>query len=314
MRKYLLLAAVAALAFSAVPAVAAAPFPDEVNLPDGLFPEGVAIGRGTTFYVGSLADGSIFKGDLRTGEGEFITDPAGPFATVGIEIDRRERIWVAGGLSGGGRVYDGRTGELLESYTFTGPFESFINDVVVTRDAAYFTDSGTAIDPDPGSFQFAGEPRLFVVPLGPGWSLPGQTAVTELDVDVPDLGFPNLNGIETSRRVGKLIVGHTNSGTLYEVDPDDGDAAAINIGTGLFGIDGLVRSANTLYVVENALGQISAVELASDGVSGSVAGVLPVPGAETPTTAGIFGNALYVVDAKFVSGTGPYTMFRIDLE
>ena len=116
-------------------------FPDRIDLPAGFFPEGIDVGAGSTFYIGSLADGSVYKGDLRTGEGTVVVGPTGPFTTIGIEVDNRERIWVAGGPSGTGRVYDGNTGELLASYTFTGPFQSFINDVVVSGEAAYFTDS-----------------------------------------------------------------------------------------------------------------------------------------------------------------------------
>jgi sugar lactone lactonase YvrE len=295
-------------------------FPDEIKLPEGFFPEGIAIGRGKNFYVGSLADGSIYKGDLRTGEGAVLTAPAGPFTTVGIEVDNKERIWVAGGPSGTGRVYDGNSGELLATYNFTDPFASFINDVVVTNDAAYFTDSGTANDPDPAVFRFAGEPRLFVVPLGKGKALPDPSdplsveileVVGEQDLD---LGFPNLNGIETTPGGANLVVGHTLAEALFTVDPVTGDATEIDIGdVPLLGNDGLIRRGTTIYVVENAIAQVSAVKIAPDGSSGTVTAVYPVEGAETPTTAGLFGNALYAVDARFGSMTGPYKAFRVEL-
>lgn len=313
MRKIVLLLSVLFLVLSAVPAGAAGPFPDEIDLPDGIFPEGIAVGKGSTFYVGSLTDGSIYKGDLRTGEGAFLTEPSGPFTTVGIEVDNQERIWVAGGPSGTGRVYDGRTGDLLASYAFTDPFGSFVNDVVVTKDAAYFTDSGTALDPDPAEFRFAGEPRLFVVPLSAGKSLPDPTAVTTLPVTVPDLGFPNLNGIETTPGDNRLVVGHTLGQVLFAVDPSTGQAAQIDIGVPLIGNDGLIRRGTTIYVVENAIGQISAVKIAPNGSTGTVTNVYQVTGAETPTTAGLFGNALYAVDARFGSMAGPYQAFRVEL-
>lgn len=312
MRKMLTLVAVFVMMLSVVPSAAARQFPDRFDLPDGYFPEGIAIGAGSSFYVGSLADGSVFKGDLRTGDGAVLVDPFGPFTTVGIEVDGKERIWVAGGPSGTGRVYDGNTGALLALYPFTGPFESFINDVVVTADAAYFTDSGTT-NFDPNAFSFAGETRLFVVPLGSGQSLPDPSAVTELDLDVPDIAFPNLNGIETLPGGTGLIVGHTLGQVLFAVDAGTGDASVIDVGVPLVGNDGIIRRGTTVYVVENALGQITAVKVAPDGSSGTVTGVFPVVGAETPTTAGLFGNALYAVDARFDSGTGPYSVFRVPL-
>ena len=65
--------------------------------------------------------------------------------------------------------------------------------------------------------------------------------------------------------------------------------------------------------VDHAIGQISAVKVAPDGSTGIVADVYQVTGAETPTTAGLFGNALYTVDARFGSMTGPYKAFRVEL-
>jgi sugar lactone lactonase YvrE len=292
---------------------AAPPFPGTIDLPTGFFPEGIAIGRGTTFYVGSLADGTIYRGDLRTGTGEVITGPVGPFSTVGIEVDAFNRVWVAGGITGTGRVYDGTTGALLASYTFTAPFESFVNDVVVTRTAAYFTDSGTANDPDPAANRPAGEPRLFVVPLGAGKNLPPQSAVRTLATNLPDIDFPNLNGIETTPDGRHLVVGHTTGGMLFRVDPHTGQGNPIDIGTPLPANDGIVRRGTTYYVVQNALAQVSAVRLHPRAEQGMVTRVYPVPGAETPTTAALFGASLYTVDARFGSGTGPYRVYRIAL-
>lgn len=289
-------------------------FPAPIDLPDGFFPEGIAVGKGSTFYVGSLADGSIYKGDLRTGQGAVLTAPTGSFTTVGLEVDNQERIWVAGGPSGTGRVYDGVTGELLAAYTLTNPLESFLNDVVVTNNAAYFTDSGTQNDPDPSMFRFAGEPRLFVVPLGEDKSLPDQSAVWTLATDLPDIDFPNINGIETTPGEAALVVGHTSAQSLFTVDPATGHGEMIDIGgIPLMGNDGIIRRGNTIYVVENAASQVSAVKIAPDGSAGEVTAVYPVAGAETPTTAGLFGNALYVADARFVSMAGPYQIFRVEL-
>ena len=70
MRRFVLLpAALALLALVAAPAAAA--FPTQINLPDGFQPEGIAIGRGSTFYSGSLAGAGIFRGDLRSSNGGY---------------------------------------------------------------------------------------------------------------------------------------------------------------------------------------------------------------------------------------------------
>ncbi|MEV4899566.1 hypothetical protein AB0K48_60640, partial [Nonomuraea sp. NPDC055795] len=51
------------------PAAAAADreLPETIPLPNGFRPEGIAIGSGPLAYFGSLANGSIYRANLRTG-------------------------------------------------------------------------------------------------------------------------------------------------------------------------------------------------------------------------------------------------------
>src|SRR4029453_13556670 len=53
------------------------PAPETVDLPVGFRPEGVASGPGTTYYAGSMANGSIVTGDLRKGT-QSVLLPASP--------------------------------------------------------------------------------------------------------------------------------------------------------------------------------------------------------------------------------------------
>lgn len=76
---------------AASPPVAAAPsttaFPDVIDLPDGLQPEGIAVGGGPVAYAGSLADGDIVRVDLRSGTVTTLVDvDAGP--AVGLSLSR----------------------------------------------------------------------------------------------------------------------------------------------------------------------------------------------------------------------------------
>ena len=77
-RFVVLFIAVLAFVLAPWPATAAPPdnFPDQIDLPDGFFPEGIESGRGTSVFVGSLIDGAIWRGDLRTGSGAVLADPA----------------------------------------------------------------------------------------------------------------------------------------------------------------------------------------------------------------------------------------------
>ncbi len=311
MRKVVILTiSVLCLLAATAPAVAgSANYPDEIDLPDGFFPEGIAVGRGSAFYVGSLADGSIYKGDLRTGEGAVLTDPTElpfPFTTVGLAVDWRERVWAAGAFAGTGRVYDGTTGDLLAAYQFTVPGESFINDVMVTPEAAWFTDSLT-------------QPRIFKVVFEPGGHLPDPAdpgAVVEIQVDVPDIAFANVNGIETMPGNAELIVAHTTAGALYRVDPTSGEASVLYGPPNdppLVRPDGIVRLGTTLYVNENAASRIAVIDIDPSTGMGTLQDVLPVEGAQTPSTSAIFGSAVYTVDARL--GTpfqGPYKIFRVE--
>ena len=74
----------------AVPAAAsAAAFPDRIDLPNGFSPEGIAIGRGTTFYTGSLSGQGIWRGDLRTGDGGLLVEGGGPFVGATMALGQR---------------------------------------------------------------------------------------------------------------------------------------------------------------------------------------------------------------------------------
>ena len=262
-------------------ATAAPPFPDVIDLPTGFQPEGIASGRGTTFFAGSLATGAVVKGDLRTGVYRTLVNSAnGP--AVGIAVDAEGRVWVAGGPSGEIRVYDGSTGNVLGVFT-AGP--GFINDLVVTRDAVYATNS------------FA--PTLAVVPLGPGGSLP-TSSVAEL---LPLVGFPanpgfSANGIEAWPN-GRLVVAHSSAEALYEVDPASGAATLIDLGQALPFVDGITRQGNRLYAVQNRLNQIAVIRMDPSLATGEVVDLITNPQFDVPTTVALFGNATYVVNARF---------------
>jgi len=142
-------------------------YPDILQLPTGFQPEGITIGPEHTFYVGSLVTGSIYEGDLSTGEGSVFITPPPPAMAVGLSLDTRSGyLFVAGGLMGAGIVYDYTTGDLVGVYPFSTPFTAFINDVVVTQKAVYFTDSS--------------HPTLYKVPLGAGGELPDPSGIIAL--------------------------------------------------------------------------------------------------------------------------------------
>src|SRR5512134_1252805 len=83
MRRTLPLAAIAAVVVVASAALAAS-FPATIPLPNGWQPEGITVGDGTTFYVGSIPTGAVYRGDLRTGKGATLVAGAPGRAAIGV--------------------------------------------------------------------------------------------------------------------------------------------------------------------------------------------------------------------------------------
>jgi hypothetical protein len=295
----ILLLAIALAGLFQTPAAAQTdPFPDLISLPNGFQPEGIVIGQGTDIYAGSLANGAIYRANLRTGAGEIIIPGQDGLVAVGLSYDPRTNyLFVSGGPNGDGRVYDTTTGELVETYQFsTEP--SFINDVIVTRTAAYFTNS----------FQ----PELYRVPLGPGGSLPTDFATIPLSGDFQFIpGNFNTNGIETTPNGRFLLIVNSAAQALYRVDPATGVAIQIDVGQPIPNGDGLVRRGQTLFVVQNQLNQIAAIRLADRYTTGRLLTTFTDPDLDVPTTADIFGNWLYVVNARFGTTPGPDVEYHI---
>ncbi len=118
----------------------AADRPDTISLMTGSSPEGISAGPGTTFFAGARANGAIYVGDVRERTvRQLVPGRAGEVA-VGLLYDAAtQRIWVAGGSTGDITAYDSRTGAQL--FTVNSGAGRFLNDVAITRDAVYVTDS-----------------------------------------------------------------------------------------------------------------------------------------------------------------------------
>ncbi len=282
-----------------VAARAAGVFPEVISLPDDFSPEGIAIGRGTSFYAGSLADGSIYKGDVYTGAGSILVPPESGRLIAGLAVDTcRNILFAAGTLSGRALAFDADTGALLAEYELAADFPSLINDVAVTSNAAFFTDS----------FQ----PYVYRLPLSPFGGLPDQSLVERIPlggefVQVPGPFVFNSNGIEASSCGRWLIIVHSNRSELYRVDPRTGDAVTIDVGDADLSYgDGLCLRGHTLYLVQNRLNRIAVIRLAPDFASGTIVRTITDPDFSVPTTIDRFGPWLYAVNSQT-----PYAVVRV---
>ena len=264
-------------------------FPEVIPLPTGFQPEGIVTGRGREFFVGSRASGAVYRGNLRTGEGEVLVPSNTNRVAIGLSYDRRsDNLFVAGGSTGKAFVYDAETGETAAVYELTDP-GSFVNDVVVTSEAAYFTDSFRA--------------SLYRVPLGSAGRLPDQSAVEEIELGCGFEFIPdefNANGIDAPPNGKYLIIVNSTSGLLYRVDPASGRSDRIDLGgETLTAGDGILLDGKTLYVVRNRLNEIAVVRLESGATQGEVVRTITDPDFDVPTTIAECGSAFYTVNARF---------------
>jgi sugar lactone lactonase YvrE len=294
----------AALVAGAVTPLAASDqtYPDVIPLPDGFFPEGIAVGHGNTFYTGSLTDGAIATGDLRSGEVSILVPGTPGTVSVGMDFDESSGyLFVAGGPGGTLSVYDTTDGSTVARLEIIAPGAGFLNDVIVAGDTAYVTNS------------FA--PYFYAASLDSQGAPTGGVAEVELTGDWVQIPGFSANGIEATQDGSTLIIVNAALGILYAVDPMTGVAAEIDLGGVPVNGDGLVLTGKTLYAVENSKNQITEVRLAPDLGSGEITDVITSPAFDVPTTAAKFGNSLYAVNARFSTPPLPtteYDVVRVD--
>jgi len=275
----------AACAIAGGSSAAGKAFPQVIQLPRGFQPEGIEVGRGTTFYVGSVANGAVYRGNLRTGRGGILVQGAGGKAATGIELDNRNRLFVAGASTGKAHVYNATTGALIRTYTLATS-DTFINDVVVTEMGAYFTDSRKNV--------------LYHVPV----EADGTLESTPHTIPLSGGGFSvasgfNLNGIDSSPS-GKLVAVQSNKGKLYRIDPLNGATREITLGgASVPNGDGMLLTGRTVYVVQNQQNRVAVIALAANLASGRVVSRLSDPDFDVPTTIDDLGRRLYAVNARF---------------
>jgi outer membrane protein assembly factor BamB len=292
-RVTLVLTAAAVLAAPA--ALGQGSFPKTIPLPNGFQPEGIAIGNGPTFYVGSIPTGAVYAGSLRTGK--ILVGGASGRAATGLKYDHG-RLWVSGAATGKAFVYDARTGDFIRQYQLaSGSGATFINDVVVTNRAAYFTDSSRSV--------------IYRVGLSANGT-PGAATTIPLTGDFQLVSGFNLNGIASTADGRTLVSVRSATGALFAIDPSNGATRRIDLGgAALTNGDGMLLLGRTLYVVQNQNNRIAVVSLAPDLSRGTITRTITDPDFDVPTTIGRFGNNLYAVNARFGTPPGANTTYDV---
>jgi sugar lactone lactonase YvrE len=277
--------------------------PSTVALPAGLQPEGIEA-RGKAFFAGSRATGQIVVGSVKGGPTrELVPAQADAPSALGLRLDHRGRLFVSGGRTGTVSVYEARTGRLLHrAKPATDP--AFVNDVVLLRDKAVFTDSA--------------QQRLVVLPIGRRGAL-GEARTVPITGSLAydaDPATIEANGIVASRDGRTVIVVNSRTGELHRVDPETGISTPIPVAGGpLTNGDGLLRAGKTLFAVQNRLNRIAVLRLAKDESSATVRRTITDPQFDVPTTLAVAKGRLFTVNARFTTPPAAdtaYDVVRVD--
>lgn len=267
--------------------------PDSVALPAGLRPQGITSGPGSTYYVGSLADGRIATGDLCRGTSRVLLAGATGRQLRGLAYDQRSGlVWAVGNVGTVAHVWSvsARSGTVVSDTVVPGG--KFLNDLVVTRSAVYATDSlvdrlttisldrhGRASQKTPG----------FVALTG-AWPAGNGTA-------------NNANGIRQLAD-GSLILNNSRVGGLWQVSAKSGATTTITVtgGPGLVGGDGLELVGRYVFDVRGSANtEVSVLKLRYDKLVWSATWVkaLTDPTLDVPSTATYAAGSLWAVNARF---------------
>lgn len=296
-RRLALLVTVALALAAMVPVVSAAStaaadraagLPTRIDLPDGFQPEGIESDGAGNLFAGSLRDGAIWTASATTGEGHILVPGETGLFAVGLHFDNLGRLWVAGGPTQQIRVYQASTGELLGTYQF--PTAGFINDLDISRNAVYATDSVNQ--------------QILVIPLLDDGALPAPTAATTMPLTGDIQYTPGFNANGIAARGGWLVLVQSNTGLLFKVDPRNGETTQIDTGEYLVSNgDGLELHGRTLYVVRNFNNLVAVLNLKAGLTQASLVGEIGPAGfdLDVPTTATLSLGALWVVNARFAT-------------
>lgn len=307
-RRSLAIVALTALAITAAapPAAASAAHvthraglgPEVIHLPDGFQPEGIAIGRLPYAYFGSRVDGDIYRAGLLTGRGRVICQGPGT-PSLGLKLDRRGRLFVAGGTGGDARVIDVADGRVLRSYALQA-VPAFINDVVLTGGAAWYTDSANTV--------------LFKLPLGRHGRLPARAVRVPITGAMVYTAGTNANGITATPDGRGLIVVQSSTGKLFRTSYA-GVTTEIDLGgESVPNGDGLWLRGRSLSVVQNRLNVIAKIQLNRRATKGTVVSRTTSPDFDVPTTIAEYGKRFYLPNARFTTPptpTTPYTAVAV---
>ncbi|MGY0235860.1 SMP-30/gluconolactonase/LRE family protein [Longispora urticae] len=265
----------------------------EYTVPGGaVFPEGITGDPdGSTFYVSSSRDGTIFRGRIDAPELE-VWQPAGAdgrTSALGMAVDGSGRLLVCGSETGYVFGYDTATGALVDRVRVPTDEGTLLNDVCVVGGHAFVTDSQ--------------RPVVWRCALGDRLGEPEEW------VDLGDADrTPFLNGIVAVHDGATLLVAAQGTEVLWRVDVATRAAERVDLGGLALSADGMVLVDGLLYTCDNVEEPdgavrffLSAFRLAADARSGELVGRLERSAADTPTTVAYLADRFYLVNSQLMA-------------
>ena len=195
----------------------------------------------------------------------------------GPEVRRVATFYVSGGASKGIYVYDARTGADVRAYAI--PDAGFVNDVAITREAAYFTDS---------QVQRLYNVRSAVTARRASSRSALTGALVHRRVHRQRIAAPMARGCLSSRRTLAAVHRRCAHGRTREVTLDQ----PVTMGDGLLLEGEALGRAQPRQPARGA-------ELDREPSTGGPSRRLTDPRFDVPTTIASFGGALYAVNARF---------------
>ena len=275
-----------------------------------VYPESVTVDQGTgEFFVGSVKEGTIFKGKIGTQTFEVfsLAGADGRLMATGM-FYANNRLVVVGRQTGQIFVYNTQDGQLISRLHNgkSGTDQTFLNDVTFAPDdSAYVTDSVNPVlyrvaPTSSGQYElqeflnYEGTPVKYVTAAG----APGI----------------NVNGIVISADGRYLIIAKRNENALYRVDLQSKQIAPVDMSKDMLTTpDGMFLQGDTLYVAQNLPKSVAVVKLSSDFSGATLERTIPHPTFAFPTSVARYRDRLLVVNSQFnttgspaaVSGTEP---------
>ena len=281
-------AVVAALVLSIVPATAAQAKSVDYDLPQsGVLLEGIGLAEdGDTFYVSGVNDGgNLYRGEVGEETLKLWYDGSGTTGR-GIDVDDEGRVFVAGGPSGTVRIFD-ESGVLLTTVA-NNAAGSFLNDLWVGPDGSVFvTDSSL--------------PTIWRITEGAtGWQMDPWLDVSSTIAYTPATTDFDLGGIVTTKDDDFLLTSQGTTGQLWRIDLTTREILQVDLdGDSIVNADGIVLKGRKLWVVQNFTRQVSLFKLDSDWESARLKRVQQTPAGKTLTTAKLAKGRLLAVDSQF---------------